>query len=86
MGILPARGHEDIDQTFGQISALIARGGFDNPGALLDLINGGSGVRHRNRIRNNNVFAQALDQTACWKEWTSQLAVKLKGLRFLTNN
>ena len=86
MGILPARGHEDIDQAFGQISALIARGGFDNPGALLDLINGGSGVRHRNRIRNNNVFAQALDQTACWKEWTSQLAVKLKGLRFLTNN
>ena len=85
-GIVPARGHEDIDQAFGQISSLIARGGFDNPGALLDLINGGSGIRHRNRIRNNNVFAQALDQTACWKDWTSQLGVKLKGLRFLTDD
>ena len=82
MMMLPT-GHEDIDQAFGQISSLIASGGFDNPGALLDLINGGAGTRHRHRIRNSNVFAQPLDQTARWKDWTAQLGIKLKGLRFL---
>lgn len=77
-----AQGHEDIDQCFGQLSALMALGTFDSPEQLIDLINGGAGNRSRNQIRGKHVFACTVDQTACWKDWVRQLAVKLKGLRY----
>ena len=62
----------------------MALGRFDSPERLVDLINGGSGQRLKNHIRSRHVYASILDQTACWKAWVQQLAVKLKGIRFFT--
>lgn len=81
-------GHEDIDQYFSQISALLARSEFSDPEEVVALLD--SSYRpdsladlQRKQSKTIKVTANAykLDTVARWKDWTSALGVRILGLR-----
>ena len=77
-----------MDQIFSVQAALISRHTFDSPSELVDILDSGARPedpgeqQRRQRQQPGNVECEAykLDEVADWKQWTSMLGVRLKGL------
>ena len=86
----PGHSHEDLDQIFSQVGALLAHSEFSTPFELLELLDGtcrpDAGRQQRqkkSRLSKISASACMLDQSAEWKAWSSVVGVTLRGLRLL---
>jgi hypothetical protein len=87
----PGHSHEDIDQTFGQVSGHMARHEFssvDDIVSLLDIATRPAAKSDQLRTQSlsdkcirRQSLAYKLDETADWKLWVSHLGIKFKGIR-----
>ncbi len=85
-------GHEDLDQVFGELAGYIGRLTHDNPDQLIELVdaatrpaNAAEALRKESSqtLLRRQASASKLDQCAPWKQYTSQIGIRLKGLRSL---
>ena len=87
----PGHSHEDIDQFFSQVAAMMSHSSFSTPDELLELLNGtcqsdnpGHAARlKKQKLQKIRASACMLDQAADWKSWIAVAGMKLKGLRLL---
>ena len=87
----PGHSHEDIDQIFSQVAAMMSHSSFSTPDDLLELLNGtcqsdnpGHAARlKKQKFQKIRASACMLDQAADWKSWVAVAGMKLKGLRLL---
>ena len=75
--------HEDIDQCFGQIARLLMGRVIGSADEMVSIIGDAmaGGGKDEGRLRGSQAEASKLDQVSCWKPFTAQTGVVLKGLR-----
>eukprot|EP00435_Cladocopium_sp_Y103_P030834 s4234_g7.t1 len=87
----PGHSHEDVDQVFSQVAAMMSHSSFSTPDDLLELLNctcqsdnaGHAARLKKQKFQKIRASACMLDQAADWKSWVAVAGLKLKGLRFL---